>query len=204
MFLNGILVPINSLQTPLATEVLKGGPELLSIFGLAVTISMLLGSLFFPVLRKFLNGKKTIIMMITLIIIFYLGLVGASPLYETRYGAAITLMLLSTALGFGISLGNMYINVEMFNVIDKSYLARVSGIGSAISAGITPVSAFIISIVVKYTSTKVIMIMAGIIAFLFGIYMLTSGTKAIIEAEREHTEASAMADAQRSTDEVTA
>jgi len=204
MFLNGILVPINSLQTPLATEVLKGGPELLSIFGLAVTISMLLGSLFFPVLRKFLNGKKTIIMMITLIIIFYLGLVGASPLYETRYGAAITLMLLSTALGFGISLGNMYINVEMFNVIDKSYLARVSGIGSAISAGITPVSAFIISIVVKYTSTKVIMIMAGIIAFLFGIYMLTSGTKAIIEAEREHTEASVMADAQRSADEVTA
>lgn len=204
LFLNGILVPINSLQTPIVTEVLKGGPELLSIFGIAVTVSMLLGSLFFPVFRKFLNGKKTIIMMIALIITFYLGLVGAAPLYETRYGAAITLLLLSTALGFGISLGNMYINVEMFNVIDRSYLARVSGIGSAISVGITPVTAFVISIVVKLTSTKVILVMAGVVAFLFGMYMLTSGTKAIVEAERENKESSALTDEKSCADEITA
>jgi DHA3 family macrolide efflux protein-like MFS transporter len=143
-------------------------------------------------------------MMIALIITFYLGLVGASPLYETRYGAAITLLLLSTALGFGISLGNMYINVEMFNVIDRSYLARVSGIGSAISVGITPVTAFVISIVVKLTSTKVILVMAGVVAFLFGMYMLTSGTKAIVEAERENKESSALADEKSCADKITA
>ena len=98
----------------------------------------------------------------------------------------------------------MYINVEMFNVIDRSYLARVSGIGSAISVGITPVTAFVISIVVKFTSTKVIMIMAGIVAFLFGMYMLTSGTKAIVEAERENKESSALADEKSCADEITA
>jgi len=191
LFLNGILVPINSLQTPIVTEVLKGGPELLSIFGLAVTISMLLGSLLFPFFRKFLNGKTTIVMMIALIVTFYLGLVAATPLYDTRFGSAITLALLTTALGLGISLGNMYISVEMFNVIDKSYLARVSGIGAAISSGITPVTAFIIGIVVKFSSTRAIMIIAGVIAFLFGIYMLTTGTKVIEEAEKQNIEKNA-------------
>lgn len=191
LFLNGILVPINSLQTPIVTEVLKGGPELLSIFGLAVTISMLLGSLLFPFFRKFLNGKTTIVIMIALIVTFYLGLVAATPLYDTRFGSAITLALLTTALGLGISLGNMYISVEMFNVIDKSYLARVSGIGAAISSGITPVTAFIIGIVVKFSSTRAIMIIAGVIAFLFGIYMLTTGTKVIEEAEKQNIEKNA-------------
>jgi hypothetical protein len=102
-----------------------------------------------------------------------------------------TLALLTTALGLGISLGNMYISVEMFNVIDKSYLARVSGIGAAISSGITPVTAFIIGIVVKFSSTRAIMIIAGVIAFLFGIYMLTTGTKVIEEAEKQNIEKNA-------------
>ena len=185
LFLNGILVPINSLQTPIMTEVLKGGPELLSILGLTITITTLLGSLLFPYVRKFLSGKISIIMMIALIVVFYIGLVAAQPLYATKYGAAIVLTLLSAALGFGVALGNMYVSVEMFNVIDKSYLARVSGIGSAISCAITPVAAFIIGIVVKFTSTQTILIIAGIIAAMFGVYMMASGSKAIDEAEQE-------------------
>jgi DHA3 family macrolide efflux protein-like MFS transporter len=124
-------------------------------------------------------------MMIALIVVFYIGLVAAQPLYDTKYGAAIVLTLLSAALGFGVALGNMYVSVEMFNVIDKSYLARVSGIGSAISCAITPVAAFIIGIVVKFTSTQTILIIAGIIAAMFGVYMMASGSKAIDEAEQE-------------------
>lgn len=205
LFLNGILVPINSLQTPIMTEVLKGGPELLSIMGITITVSTLLGSLLFPSIRKFLTGKASIIMMIGLIVMFYIGLVAAQPLYEKRFGAAIVLIVLCASLGFGVALGNMYISVEMFNVIDKSYLARVSGIGGAISCAITPVAAFIIGIVVKFTSTQTILIIAGIIAFLFGIYMLTTGSKAIEEAEAEMKQKNAqskeMADAISDTEE---
>lgn len=188
MFLNGILVPLNSLQTPIMTEVLKGGPELLSVLGITITISTLLGSLLFPSLRKFLNGKVTMIMMTVLIAVFYFGLVAATPLYVTKLGAALTLASFCAALGFGISLGNMYLNVEMFNIIDRSYLARVSGIGSAVSCAISPVTAFIVGIVVKLTSTRTILIAAGSLAFLFGIYMLFCGSKIIDEAEKENIE----------------
>lgn len=203
LFLNGILVPINSLQTPIMTEVLKGGPELLSILGITITITTLLGSLLFPYVRKFLSGKVSIIMMIALIVVFYEGLVIAQPFYNTRFGAAIVLTLLTAALGFGVALGNMYVSVEMFNVIDKSYLARVSGIGGAISCAITPVAAFIIGIVVKFTSTKAILVIAGIIAALFGIYMIVSGSKAIDEAEAEQKEKKAKeSDAKVSSPEI--
>ena len=185
------------------TEVLKGGPELLSILGITITITTLLGSLLFPYVRKFLSGKVSIIMMIALIVVFYEGLVIAQPFYNTRFGAAIVLTLLTAALGFGVALGNMYVSVEMFNVIDKSYLARVSGIGGAISCAITPVAAFIIGIVVKFTSTKAILVIAGIIAALFGVYMIVSGSKAIDEAEAEQKEKKAKeSDAKVSSPEI--
>jgi DHA3 family macrolide efflux protein-like MFS transporter len=58
--------------------------------------------------------------------------------------------------------------------------------------------------VVKLTSTKVILVMAGVVAFLFGMYMLTSGTKAIVEAERENKESSALADEKSCADEIIA
>ena len=44
VFLNAILVPLNSLQAPLAGDILGGGAEILSILGISITVGMLLGS----------------------------------------------------------------------------------------------------------------------------------------------------------------
>ena len=52
VFLNGILVPINSLQAAMSNEILHSGAEILSIFSIAITLGMLLGSFCFPMVNK--------------------------------------------------------------------------------------------------------------------------------------------------------
>ena len=57
VFLNGILVPLNSLEAPLANEILGTGAEALSIIGIFATVGMILGTITYPMLKKRLSGK---------------------------------------------------------------------------------------------------------------------------------------------------
>ena len=52
VFLNVLVVPVNSLQAPLASEVLGGGAEILSILGVALTLGMIAGSAIYPAVQK--------------------------------------------------------------------------------------------------------------------------------------------------------
>ena len=57
VFLNAIMVPLNSLQAPLAGEVLGSGAEILSILGIAATFGMLFGSITYPMVQKFMSDR---------------------------------------------------------------------------------------------------------------------------------------------------
>ncbi len=52
LFMNGILVPLNSLEAPMVDEILHGGAEMLSLLSAALTIGMLLGSVTYPVVKN--------------------------------------------------------------------------------------------------------------------------------------------------------
>ena len=56
VFLNAILVPLNSLQAPLAGDILGGGAEILSILGISITVGMLLGSVTYPMVQRIILG----------------------------------------------------------------------------------------------------------------------------------------------------
>ena len=58
VFLNAILVPLNSLQAPLAGDILGGGAEILSILGISITVGMLLGSVTYPMVQRIIPGKS--------------------------------------------------------------------------------------------------------------------------------------------------
>lgn len=49
------------MEAPLASEVLGGGAEILSLLGKTVMLGMLLGSLTYPMLAKIVSGKKILI-----------------------------------------------------------------------------------------------------------------------------------------------
>lgn len=50
--MNGILVPLNSLEAPMVDEILHGGAEMLSLLSAALTVGMLFGSVTYPVVKN--------------------------------------------------------------------------------------------------------------------------------------------------------
>ncbi len=172
LFLNGILVPLNSLQTPMISEIFHGSPLFLSVLGVSVTVSMLLGSVIFPMIHQHLSGKIALTLVTIGIAVFYLGVIGLSSFYTSQIFGIVTLAVLCGLLGLSVSIGNMYISVEMLKQIDQEYLARAAAIGGALGSAIVPVVAFIISIGVKFAAVSTMFLIAGIIALVYTVYIL--------------------------------
>jgi DHA3 family macrolide efflux protein-like MFS transporter len=167
LFLNGILVPLNSLQTPMVKEIFHGNVWYLSLFGTAFSVSMLLGSVVFPLVQKHLRVKMVLVVICTGIAAFYLLIVAGKGLYSNHYFAVAAVGVLATLLGLIISVGNMFLSVMTLQIIDREYLARASSIGGALGSAIMPVTAFIISFALRFVGVTTIFISAGLIAIVF-------------------------------------
>lgn len=176
VFLNTILTPINSLQAPLASEVLGGGAEILSIMGTAVMAGMLLGSFTYPMLAQKISGKKILILGNVGMSVFYILL----PAFRSLYASKVFMYIFSTALGvilgYTAALTSAYMNVFSIKRIKEEYLARTSGINTAVSIATVPVASFILSGLVSYISTADIFIWTGVAALVMTVFMLFSKT----------------------------
>lgn len=173
-FLNGILVPINSLMAPLANEVIKGGAEILSVISVASTVGMLLGTISYPKIRKMVKKEIFVIGCGMIIGLYYVSTVLVSPAYgyaPFRYGFTFASCLL---LGVFISLLSSFINVEFVSSIDEKYLSRASSIMNAMGGAVTPVMSFVISIVAAYLPTHAIFLGTGIIDLIVCLYLVFS------------------------------
>lgn len=176
LFLNGILVPLDSLRTPMVKEIFGGDAWFLSVFGVTFTVCMLLGSILFPMVQKFLTMKKNLVIICSGIALFYLVLVAAMPLYKSTIIGAAVLVLLTGVLGIVISVGNMFLSVEMMKIIDRDYLARASSIGSALGSAIMPVTAALVTLGLQFTGVAHIFLFAGVAAVGFcGVLFTRSG-----------------------------
>ena len=71
LFMNGILVPLNSLEAPMVDEILHGGAEMLSLLSAALTVGMLFGSVTYPVVKKHMSGKKIMVTACVVVAVFY-------------------------------------------------------------------------------------------------------------------------------------
>ncbi len=175
LFLNGILVPLNSLQTPMVSELLHGDAFFLSAFGATFVASMLVGSLVFPMIYKRLDTKMVLVIVSVVITAVYFILVGASPLYTNYYVALGFLVVLTAILGLFITIANMFLGIECYRIIDKEYLARTSSIGNALGSAIMPVTAGLISGLLKFSNVAQIFLGAGIVAIVFCIVLIAKG-----------------------------
>ena len=176
VFLNAILVPINSLQAPLAGEVLGRGSEILSIFGIAMTAGMLLGSITYPMIKRVVSGKGLWMMSGLGIALFYIMLPVCRPLYTSAVIVYAITAFFSLLFGYTVALINSHLNVFVVKRVDQNYLARVGGIMEALGAASMPLASFIVSIFVAYVSTSAIFIASGVLAIIATICMLLSKT----------------------------
>ena len=75
--MNFFLVPLNSLQAPVAEDIYGLGSGLLSVIGMAAAIGGIVGSVITPMILKKMSAKRVIVCFGTIIGIFmYLMSVG--------------------------------------------------------------------------------------------------------------------------------
>lgn len=173
-FLNGILVPLNSLLAPFANEILNGGAEILSIISIALSVGMLIGTVAYPILSKYVNKEVFVIGGGLYIGIYYIVVILAKPIYFN----VIFMYLFTTAtcfmLGMFVSLLSAFLQVECISLVNEEYLARSASILNAMGNAVMPAMSLIISLLATTLSTEMIFLVMGTIDVIVCIYVIFS------------------------------
>lgn len=160
--INGLLVPMNSLQAPLVKEVYGQGEIMLSVLGIGTSIGMLIGSLLYPKAAARFSNK--ILMMIggCGIGVYTFSLIVIEPLKNMvllLYGLVAGMSILS---GIGIAMMISVLNIGVVKNVNQEYMSRVGAILGSVAVAAIPIVSFLISIVLKFTSIQIIFLVTGI------------------------------------------
>lgn len=204
VFLNAILVPFNSLQAPLTNEVLGGGAEVLSILGISLTIGMMMGTVFYPMLSKVLKPRPIVALCCVGISLYYIGFIVCKPLYDIAVFMYAYIAIASFLCGAVASMFMTFLSVEFIRKLDESYLARAAGIMESLSVAAVPVTAMLVSALATFVSTEWLFIVAGAIGLL--VCPLFIKSKVLDEqpepAQTEVEEQAAISDESATADEM--
>jgi MFS family permease len=166
IFLNAVLVPFNSLQAPLISEVLKVDEIMLSVLGTALSLGMVIGAAIYPYMSSRLSNRTIASFGSYSIAGFYLMFVVVGGLVDSARLIYCIVSFTSFLVGCAIALLSSFFNVEFMKNIQADYIARVSAIFSACGTAAIPVTAFFVSILAEFTSSIVLFLIAGILTIL--------------------------------------
>ncbi|SHN53550.1 Na+/melibiose symporter [Butyrivibrio hungatei DSM 14810] len=175
-FLNAILVPLNSLLAPLANEVIGSGAGMISIITVSSTCGMLVGTVIYPVLAKFIRKELFVISGGLCIGIYYLAVILVRPAYSSILFSYAYLTFMSFAMGIFISILSAFLQVVFIELIDEQYFARASSIMNAMGSVATPAMSVVVSLLAAWLPTAMIFIIVGTIDVLVCLYLVLSHT----------------------------
>ena len=162
--LNFMLIPINALQAPIASEIFKMGGEILSIAGAFAAIGGIAGSAFVPVLSQKLSPLKMIMFGTSLLGAGMLGMacggvfVGNNIACYVDVAASFFIMMVAASIIGGT------INIQFMKNADPEYIARAAAVMGACGAACMPVGSLLLSAVVTKVSTGAILVFCVIFA----------------------------------------
>ena len=145
IFLNAILVPFNSLQAPMVSEVLHSNEIMLSVLNMSFTVGILLGSVVFPYLVSKIKKSTMLSIGSYMIGVYYFTILLAGKM-ELKVLLYAIVMVSSFLTGIAIALLNSLAGVEFMKCCEEAYLARAASILNAGSIAAMPVSALIIGL----------------------------------------------------------
>lgn len=163
IFLNAMLVPINSLQAPLTSEILRGGAEVLSVLGIALTFGMMLGTAFYPMISKLMKARGFFVLCCVGLSLYYIGFVVCKPFYDSKVFMYVYVTIASFVFGVFVSLFSTFLNVEFMKKIDETYLARSASIMTSLSVASVPVASAVVSALVTFVKTEWFFIVSGVL-----------------------------------------
>ena len=156
--LNFMLIPINALQAPIASEIFKMGGEILSIAGAFAAIGGIAGSAFVPVLSQKLSPLKMIMFGTSLLAAGMLGMAcggvfaGNNIACYVDVAASFFIMMVAASIIGGT------INIQFMKNADPKYIARAAAVMGACGTACMPVGSLLLSAVVTKVSTEVILV----------------------------------------------
>ncbi|MBE5835938.1 MAG: MFS transporter [Butyrivibrio sp.] len=162
--LNFMLIPINALQAPIASEIFKMGGEILSIAGAFAAIGGIAGSAFVPVLSQKLSPLKMIMFGTSLLGAGMLGMacggvfVGNNIACYVDVAASFFIMMVAASIIGGT------INIQFMKNADPKYIARAAAVMGACGTACMPVGSLLLSAVVTKVSTEAILVFCVIFA----------------------------------------
>jgi MFS family permease len=180
--LNFMLIPINALQAPIASEIFKMGGEILSIAGAFAAIGGIAGSAFVPVLSQKLSPLKMIMFGTSLLGAGMLGMacggvfVGNNIACYVDVAASFFIMMVAASIIGGT------INIQFMKNADPKYIARAAAVMGACGTACMPVGSLLLSAVVTKVSTEAILVFCVI--FAIAILAILAFVKPQMEIEK--------------------
>jgi DHA3 family macrolide efflux protein-like MFS transporter len=162
-----LLVPFNSLQAAYVGEGLHKGAEFISLISIAMTIGIIIGSLFYPIIAKKIKGLYLFIASGILFGIVYIIFSILPIVNQTLLLPIITITCLFG--GFVASLFMMIINVAFMTNINQEYLARVGGLFNSMAMCSTPIASMIVASIAPFTSIVYLYAGCGVLVILLFI-----------------------------------
>lgn len=162
--LNFMLIPINALQAPIASEIFKMGGEILSIAGAFAAIGGIAGSALVPVLSQKLSPLKMIMLGTATLGAGMLGIacggffVGNSIACYVDVAASFFIIMVAASTIGGT------INIQFMKNADPKYIARAAAVMGACGTACMPVGSLLLSAVVTKVSTGAILVFCVIFA----------------------------------------
>ncbi|WP_017413948.1 MFS transporter [Clostridium tunisiense] len=164
---SALLVPFNSLQAAYVGEGLSQGPEIISLINIAMTMGLILGSLFYPRIAKKIKGLYLFLTSGILFGIVYIIFSILPIVNQTLLLPIITITCLFG--GFVASLFMMIINVAFMTNINQEYLGRVAGLFNSMAMCSTPIASMIVASIAPFTSIMYLYAGCGILVILLFI-----------------------------------
>ncbi|WP_167511292.1 MFS transporter [Pseudobutyrivibrio xylanivorans] len=162
--LNFMLIPINALQAPIASEIFHMGGEILSIAGAFAAIGGIAGSALVPFLSQKFSPLKMIMLGTAALGAGMLGIAcggffdGNSIACYVDVAASFFIMMVAASIIGGT------INIQFMKNADPKYIARAAAVMGACGAECMPVGSILLSAVVAKVSTESILIFCVIFA----------------------------------------
>lgn len=194
VFANAVLVPLNSLQSAMAVEMFGVGSELLSVFGVAVTAGMGIGTVVFPYFMEKFSPRQIVVSSGIVLGVFFSLMNLSRFTYGNLLQSCILCAVISFIMGASVSWVVGALNVQFMKVVEEEYLARASAIFSASASAAAPVMSFVISAVLLKVSVAGIFMWCGI-----GCVLVFAGVGILrvrLEDEPEEAKSSVLTDCQ--------
>ena len=173
--MNFLFVPLNAYAAPFIADFLKGGAETLSLINIVLVLALGLGSFVAPKIRK-ISGKTQLILfgIIEGVALCIFALAGYLSPKLLQYGVVLFSCVL---MGFGAGIINVVYNAAFLRLIPMDFMARLSGISTALIVCSMPVGSFICAALASVMPVPVAILASGVMSI--GLYLILTRVKSL-------------------------